>query len=66
MPYKKKWYKSRTVWVNVATVLIAVTAGLPTYLPFLAELISAALMSKILFGVGVVNLLLRKITKQAI
>lgn len=64
--FKKRWYKSRTMWLNIATVIIAVTAGLPTYLPFLSELISTAVMSKVLFGVGVVNLLLRKITKQAI
>lgn len=66
MPNKKKWYKSRTMWLNIATVLIGVTAGLPAYLPFLEGVLSTALMSKLLFGVGAVNLVLRKVTKQAI
>jgi len=66
MKSNKKWYQSKTVWFNVASVIIAVTAGLGEFLPILGPVISQQLMTYFIFGAGIVNLILRKLTTTGI
>lgn len=65
-PQGKPWYKSKTVWVNVATVVAAMATGIETMLPTLAPVIDPVVMPWILVGVGVVNIALRAITEEGI
>ncbi len=62
----KPWYKSKTVWFNVATVVIAISAGMGELLPILAPVVSQQLMTYVVFGVGALNLILRKLTTTGI
>lgn len=62
----KKWYKSKTVWFNIATIGIAILTGLSSVLPILSPIISEIAMAYILFGVGSVNVVLRAVTSKAI
>jgi len=62
----KKWYRSRTVWFNIATVIIAITTGMGELLPILGPVISQQIMTWVLFGVGTLNLILRKLTTSGI
>lgn len=63
---KKKWYLSKTVWFNVATIGVAILTGLSSVLPILSPIVSEVVMAYILFGVGTVNVILRAVTSKAI
>jgi hypothetical protein len=65
-PQGKPWYKSKTVWVNVATVVAAMLTGIEQYLSVLAPVIDPMVMPWLLVGVGVVNIVLRAITTEGI
>lgn len=62
----KPWYKSKTMWFNIATVAAAgagFIAGNPTaFLPF----IPADWAPAVLAGVGLVNVVLRAITTTGV
>lgn len=62
----KPWYKSKTVWFNVATVVAAVLTGIESMLNVLAPVVSPVVMPWILFGVGLANLVLRTITTEGL
>ena len=62
----KKWYQSKTVWFNIATGVVAVTAGLSGVLPILAPVVTEVTMAYILFGVGLINIVLRAVTSTAL
>ncbi len=62
----KKWYLSKTLWFNIATTIVAITAGLGGVLPILAPVVSEVSMAWILFGVGVVNVVLRTVTDKGL
>lgn len=62
----KKWYKSKTVWFNIATALIAVLTGLSSVLPILSPIVSEIVMAYILFGVGSINVILRAVSSTAL
>jgi len=59
---QKPWYKSKTVWFNILTIggaLLDATMGL---IPTLSSVIAPHIFPWIMFGVGVVNMVLRTIT----
>ncbi len=62
----KKWYESKTVWVAIATSLVGITGGVTALLPVLAPAMTAQAMAWTLFGVGVVNVVLRTVTSKGI
>ncbi len=62
----KKWYQSKTVWFNIATLAIAITAGLTGVLPILAPVVTEVTMAYALFGVGLINVVLRAVTSTAL
>jgi len=62
IPPSKKWWQSRTVWVNIAAIVAAITAhfGMPIYIePELAMTLYPLIL-------GVVNLILRGTTNKGI
>lgn len=63
---KKKWYQSKTVWFNAAVGATAFTAALPGMLAILAPVLTVEVLKYTLFGVALVNYILRKITKEGI
>jgi hypothetical protein len=65
-PKAKPWYKSKTVWANVATIVAAMLTGLEQLLPVLTPVISASVMPWVLVGVGVLNIGLRMVTTEGI
>lgn len=50
----KAWYTSKTVWINTITLLIAVAS-----LALQQEIIPVEAVKWVLFGSGVLNLILR-------
>lgn len=66
LPVGKPWYKSKTIWFNVVTVLASLFGALPALLPVVEPLISPAVFSVALFTIGVVNVVLRAVTKNGI
>ncbi len=66
MPNAKPWYTSKTVWFNILTVGGAVAGGVVGLLPALQLVVPPAVYAITLFTVGVVNVLLRSITQDAI
>jgi len=62
----KKWYKSKTVWFNVAVGATAFTAALPGMLAILAPVLTVEVLKYTLFGVAVVNYFLRRITTTGV
>lgn len=62
----KVWWKSKTVWFNVVTVLLSLTGGLPALFPMIEPMVAPQVYSYMLFGVGVVNVFLRGLTKNGI
>ena len=65
-PPAKPWYKSKTMWANVATCVAAVLTGVEQFLPVLIPVISPVVMPWVLFGVGVLNIGLRMVTTEGI
>lgn len=62
IPDPKKWWQSRTVWVNIAAIVAAITAyfGAPIYIdPELAMTLYPLIL-------GVINLILRSTTNKGI
>lgn len=66
MMTQKKWYTSKTVWFNALTVLAAMAGGLVGLLPTLQPLLTPEVFAIATVVIGVVNLGLRSITKDAI
>ena len=67
MPFGKDWYKSKTLWFAALTIIIGVAAsvfGFDTWAPdgATADLIQTV----ILVVVGIVNIVLRYVTSEAI
>jgi hypothetical protein len=62
----KKWYKSKTVWFNVAVGATAFTAALPGMLAILAPVLTVEVLKYTLFGVAVANYFLRRITSTGV
>ena len=59
----KKWYQSKTLWVNaVAAMLVALEASTGMLQPLLA----ADLYTSIAVGLPIVNALLRVVTSQGL
>lgn len=65
-PQGKPWYKSKTVWANVATVVAAMLTAVEQYLSVLSPVIDPVIFPWVLAGVGVVNIVLRAITTEGI
>ena len=63
---KKKWYQSKTVWFNAAVGATAFTAALPGTLAILTPVLTVEVLKYTLFGVALVNYILRRITKEGI
>ncbi len=62
----KPWYTSKTVWFNVVTVLGSIAGGLGGILPILEPFLAPKVFAWVLAGVGIINLVLRSITKDAV
>ena len=62
----KPWYKSKTMWFNLATVGGAVLAGVVGLLPTLQFLFTPHIYSIIFAVVALINIGLRSITQDAI
>jgi hypothetical protein len=58
----KKWYKSRTVWLNVATAV----AGASPLVANFTGLVSPATYALLLTAVGVANIALRLLTDTGV
>ena len=59
----KKWYKSKTLWVNF--VLACTGAGV-MYLPMLENILPGNSFAILLFASNAVNMVLRKVTTTGI
>lgn len=59
---KKPWYKSKTMWVNILTVLAGAGSVAQIWTPYLGPVGSGAVLS----AVGVANLILRSVTQNGI
>jgi hypothetical protein len=62
----KPWYKSKTVWFNIATVGGAVAGGVVGLLPTLQPLLSVEVYGIAMTVVGLINIGLRSVTKDAV
>ena len=62
----KAWYTSKTLWFNVATVAAAVAAGLVGLLPTVQFLFTPQGYAVTVTVIGLINLGLRSVTKEAI
>jgi len=62
----KPWYKSKTMWFNIATVVAAGTAFVSSnpaaFLPFLPEQSAPVILAV----VGVINVMLRAVTTTGV
>lgn len=63
MPDTKNWWQSRTVWVNVVAMLFA---GLGAFKLLPAGIDQDAVVTAIMGGIALANVVLRLVTKQAI
>lgn len=61
-PTAKPWYKSKTLWVGVATMV----AGADQLLPHLGVVLSPAVFGILMFSIGLLNIGLRFVTKEGI
>lgn len=59
----KEWYKSKTMWFNLA---VGVAAGMPMALPILQSLLTPGVYLIAMFIVAIVNIVLRTITEQGL
>ena len=62
----KVWYKSKTLWFNVAIQVAAIAAVLSTTLPMLAGIVGVQTMAYSMFGLATINQVLRAVTKTSI
>lgn len=62
----KVWWKSRTIWLNVLTVLSALAAAANEFLNVLQVSLSPETYAVSLFVIGALNVFLRTITTQGI
>lgn len=62
----KKWYRSKTMWFNIAVQVGAVAAILGSTLPMLAGIISVKAMAISMFVLALVNQGLRAITEDGV
>jgi len=62
----KKWYRSKTMWLNIASGVSAAAGLLVMYLPLLEVAIPATAYGITLFVVSMLNVGLRKITDTGI
>jgi hypothetical protein len=58
----KKWYKSKTLWLSIATVVTAVNQ----LLPVVGTVIAPALYPWLVLGIGVAAAVVRKYTVTGI
>jgi hypothetical protein len=65
-PKSKPWWKSKTVWLNLAAILQASAAGLNEFLPVAAPLIEPTTMVVLQLIFGAANIVLRSVTDSAI
>lgn len=63
MPGTKSWWQSRTVWVNVVAMLFA-ALGAFKMLPMNVD--QDAVVTAIMGGVAIANVVLRLLTKRSI
>ncbi len=66
MNQAKKWYKSKTVWFNVAVGATAFFSALPGMLAILTPVLTIGMMKYILFSVAVINYFLRRVTTTGV
>ena len=66
LPLKKKWYKSKTVWFNVAVGAASFTAALPGMLAILAPVLTVEVLKYTLFAVAIINYVLRRVTTSGV
>lgn len=62
----KAWYTSKTLWFNVVTVVSALAAGAVGLLPTVQFLFTPAGYAVTVTVIGLINLGLRSVTKEAI
>ncbi len=62
----KPWYKSKTVWFNIITILSPVVDALVGSMYLIEPLIAPGLYPFIMLGVGLVNIVLRRLTDNAV
>lgn len=62
----KPWWKSKTMWFNIAVVGGAALSGAVVFLPVLEPLLTPAAYATVFFVIGVVNVMLRSVTKEGI
>ena len=62
----KPWYKSKTVWFNFLTIGGAALDGLVGLLPVVQPVIPLELYPWVMFGVGLVNVVLRAVSSSSI
>ena len=62
----KKWYQSKTMWLNIASGVAAAAGLVVAYLPLLEVAIPAKAYGITLFVVSILNVGLRKITDTSI
>ena len=63
---KKKWYRSKTMWLNIAVGLAVVSGMLLEFLPMLEGAVPLVVYKWALFLTSIANVGLRKITTRAI
>ena len=66
MESNKPWYKSKTIWFNVAIQVAAVAAILSSTLPMLAGIVSVKAMAITMFALAFINQGLRSITNTGV
>ena len=62
----KKWYQSKTMWVNLLTFLTVVVGALIEFLPALEAVLSPDIYKWALGVLAAANLWLRRISKSGI
>ena len=62
----KKWSRSKTIWFNVLTTLVAVLSGIAGLLPTLELVIPSGVYAIMFFAIGVTNIVLRSVTNGPI
>jgi len=62
----KKWWRSKTVWFNIAGILIAIGTELPAILPYLDPAIATSVQGYLILGMTIGNIILRSMTQHKI